>query len=485
MRIVLSTPPGKTTELWPPLGLLYIASGVRAGRGDDVKVIDAFCENLTAEELARRVVAAEPDVFGINCSTHTFLDAMGALEAISKALPDAKLVMGGFHATFAAEQILQKHPSVDYIIKGEAERSFPQLLDSIDGKIPLADVEGISYLDGGVYHSNKPARIDSLDELPFPDRSLVSEVEYGYSHQNIKLTFGKFTTLCTSRGCPYSCSYCSCAAFSQRRWRPRSAENVAAEIEALYRDGYESCVFVDDNFSLDPKRVFAICEKIKERRIKMDLCCEARVDGVSPELLRAMKGAGFNVIYFGAESACQHVLDYYNKTITPEKTRKGVEMAKRAGMIVISSFIFGAPVESSEDMRKTIQFIRDTKPHAIQINILDCLIGTPIWDDLVEKGIPKPDDWSRNHRIYEYNKGAMSRKELETMVNEGYAAYVGAWKSWQLVPELASLLIKNRVSRKVILGNVFNPDVRRRISEGMRKDAVQGLDSFEASPTAR
>lgn len=470
MRVLLATPPGKTTELWPPLGLLYIASSLKASRQDDIEIVDAFCENLTNEQLVERVVAARPDVFGINCSTHTFLGAAAALASIKKRLPDAKIVMGGFHATFEAERILRSSPQVDYVVKGEAERSFPRLLDAIEGRADIASVEGAYYLKGGECRGSPPGRIDDLDSLPFPDRSLVPKVEYGYYHENIKLTFGKFTTICTSRGCPYACRYCSCAAFSQRHWRPRSAENVVAELEELYRDGYECCVFVDDNFSLDKKRVQKICALIREKRIKMDFYCEARVDGVSLELLKTMKKAGFNVIYFGTESACQHVLDYYDKTITAEKAMKAIAAAKQAGMIVVSSFIFGAPVESGEDMRRTIDFIRSSRPHAIQINILDCLVGTPIWDELITKGIPKEGDWMRNHRIYEYGGSPLSRQELESMVDEGYAAYVESWKSWSLVPELARLLINNRTSRKIIKGNVLNPDVRRRISEGMRKN---------------
>jgi len=481
---LLATPPGKTSELWPPLGLLYIASSLKASRHDEVEVIDAFCENLTRGQLVERVVAARPDVFGINCSTHTFLDASAALTGVRQRLPDTKLVMGGFHATFVAEQILRACPQVDYVVKGEAERAFPKLLDAIEGRIDVSDVEGVSYLMDGGCRNNPPGRVDDLDSLPFPDRSLVPNVEYGYYHQNIKLTFGKFTTVCTSRGCPYTCRYCSCAAFSQRCWRPRSAENVVAELEGLYRDGYECCVFIDDNFSLDKKRVFKICDLIREKRIKMDFYCEARVDGVSSELLKAMKRAGFNVIYFGAESACQHVLDYYSKTITAEKAMRAIESAKQVGMIVVSSFIFGAPVESREDMRRTIDFIRGSRPHAIQINILDCLVGTPIWDDLVARGIPKDDDWMRNHRIYEYGGSPLSRKELESMVDEGYAAYVDSWKTWSIVPDLAKLLVMNRTSRRIVLGNVLNPDVRRRIAEGMKKTpASAGLSRPHETPS--
>src|SRR4030042_4402411 len=201
MRVLLATPPGKTTELWPPLGLLYIASSLKSVREDEVEVIDAFCENLTKEQLVERVVTVKPDVFGMNCYRHTFLDAAAALAMIKQRLPQTKIVMGGFHATFVAERILRACPQVDYIVKGAAERSSPKLLDAIESRVDIAGVEGISFIEDGMCRSNPPGRIDDLDSLSFPDRNIVPNVEYGYYHQNIKLTFGKFTTGCTARGC--------------------------------------------------------------------------------------------------------------------------------------------------------------------------------------------------------------------------------------------------------------------------------------------
>jgi len=468
MKILLSTPPGETTELWPPLGLLYIASNVRTQRDDDIKVIDAFCENLSKDALIDRIFREKPDIFGMNCSTHTFLSSIEALGDIRKILPDTILVLGGYHATFAAERILREYPFVDFIIKGEAEYAFPQLLQCIESGTRACDVEGISFMENGNHISNPLTLINDLDSLPFPDRELAQRVEYGYFHRNIRLTFGKFTTICTSRGCPYKCTYCSCTAFSQRKWRPRSAENVVDEIESIYSQGYECCVVVDDNLTHKRKRIEKICELIRSRKIKMQFYCEGRVDNASYSMLRNMKRAGFNVIYFGAESASQHVLDYYNKTITPAQAKKSIENAKRAGMVVVTSFIFGAPVESREDILNTVNFIRETRPHAIQINILDCLLGTPIWDDLLKDGAVRPDDWKTNHRIYEFNNNGLSRDELQELVQLGYAAYADAWKNKDGLRDFIKIMTANKSARSIIFGNIVNPRALRGISGGVQ-----------------
>lgn len=468
MKILLSTPPGQTTELWPPLGLLYIASSLRARGRKDVQVLDAFCRNLSADDLVAHVVRERPDIFGINCSTHTFLSAIGALEKIREALPETTLVMGGYHSTFAAEKILHAYPFVDYVIKGEAERAFPDLMDRLEAGAEPADVEGVSYRhDGGI--AGRPlAVIQDLDTLAFPDRTMLGDLDYGYFHQNIRLTFGKFTTIVSSRGCPFSCTYCSCAAFSRRRWRARSATNVVDELEGLYDDGYENVVFVDDNFTLKKSRVAEICDQIRERKIRMRFYCEGRVDNAPYELLRTMKRAGFEVMYFGVESPTPHVLEYYRKGITATQAQKAVADAKRAGMLVVTSFIIGAPGESSADIRRTIDFIRTLRPHAVQVNILDCLIGTPIWDGLVQDGLVEPDDWKRNHRIWEYQEDGLTQDGLGMLSRDAYEAHIQGWKSRGGLKDFVRMMGVNRTGRKVVLGNVLNPDVRRRLAEGFQ-----------------
>lgn len=441
---------------------------MRAQLNDEIKVVDAFCENLSKNDLVDRIKKEMPDVIGINCSTHTFLDAINVLRDVQRELPDAISILGGYHATFAAERILKEYPFVNFIIKGEAEHAFVQLLQCIrSGKKP-SKVDGISFLDNGKYISNESTLIRDLDSLPFPARDLAQVVDYGYFHKGIRLTFGKFTTINTSRGCPFHCSYCSCAAFSFRRWRHRSVDKVVDEIESLFNQGYENCVVIDDNFTLNQKRVEKICELIRSRRIRMQLYCEGRVDNAPYALLKKMKRAGFDAIFFGVESMSQKVLDYYNKTITPLQTRKAVENAKKAGMMVITSFIFGAPIQTRTDILNDIDFIKQLRPHGIQLNILDCVIGTSIWDDLTRSGLVAADDWKTNHRCHEYFKNSLSGTELENLVNKGYAAYLNAWKNMAGLKDFLKFLMINKTGRRIVFGNIFNPNVKTRLSRNMQ-----------------
>lgn len=426
-------------------------------------VIDAFSENLESEELVSRIRAEKPDVVGFNCSTHTFLDTLSVIRKVKDALPESIMVLGGYHATFTSGKILQEYDVIDFLIKGEGEESFVELLDRLERGEDLSGIPGLGFRDEGVLVDNDFQLIKDLDSLPFPDRQLVNGIDYGYTHQGIPLTPGKFTTICTSRGCPFRCTYCSCSALSKGRWRKRSAENVIEELQMLFNQGFETCVFVDDSFTQDRKRVKEICRMIRERGINMRMYCEGRVDRADLDLLKDMKRAGFDVIYFGAESASEHVLDYYNKRTSPSQIRQAVRNAKKVGMLAVTSYIVGAPVETRRDIDKTIDFIRETKPHGVQINILDCLVGTPIWDDLEAKGIPKENDWKTNHRIYEYFD-LLTKEELDEIANEGYKAHLDGWMRPRSILEVGRLFFANNSLRKIIWANIRNPNLRKRVA---------------------
>jgi anaerobic magnesium-protoporphyrin IX monomethyl ester cyclase len=477
MKVLLSTPPGKTSERWPPLGLLYIASSIKENRNDDVVVIDAFCENLDKDELVSRIVSHNPDVVGFNCSTHTFIDTLDVLRELKHSLDNVITVLGGYHATFTSRRILNEYEFIDFLIKGEGEESFVELLDHLESGDPLSEIPGLGFKHDGIIVNNDFQLIQDLDSIPFPDRDFVADIDYGYAHQGISLTPGKFTTICTSRGCPFRCTYCSCTALSKGKWRKRSSKNVVDELKVLSDQGYETCVFVDDSFTQDRKRVREICRLIRENDIRMRLYCEGRVDRANLDLLKDMKRSGFDVIYFGAESASEEVLEYYNKRTNPNQIREAVNNAKKAGMLAVTSYIVGAPVETREDIDLTIDLIKETRPHGIQMNILDCLVGTPIWDNLETNGITGPNDWKTNHRIYEYYD-RFTKEELDEMANEGYKAHIDGWMRPRSLLEIGRLFLANSSLRRIIWANFRNPNLRRRVSSSeIYKDLESSYDS--------
>lgn len=464
MKILLSTPPGKSSECWPPLGLLYLASSLKKQRGDKVRVFDAFCLNMDSSTLVSEIEKEAPDVLGMNCSTHMFLDTMKVVSEVKMRMPDITVILGGYHPTFTSKEILASYEEVDFIVRGEGELVLPQLLDFIEKNQRPYSLSGVAFRDGRKIVQNEFDLIRDLDSLPFPDRHLVADVEYGYSHLGVPLTFGKLTTICSSRGCPHECTYCSCSRLMKKKYRERSPSNVIDELIQIESQGYKNCIFVDDNFTLNRKRVIELCRLIRRERLDLRFYAEGRVDRADISLLKEMKKAGFEVIYFGAESASARVLSYYKKGCKPDEIRNAIRNAKKAGLLVVASFIIGAPIENHDDVMMTLDLIEETYPHAIQINILDCLVGTPMWENFDSLGLIGGDDWKTNHRIFEYPVTPFSKEELDTFVRLGYSRLFNKWKKPKSLLSLFLSLTKNRVLRNILFYNLRNPAARQLIS---------------------
>ncbi|GAG60670.1 unnamed protein product, partial [marine sediment metagenome] len=316
---------------WPPLGLLYLGA-VLEKSGHEVKVIDNARIQLPVEKIVERVKREDPGVLGVSTLTPTFKQGIKIASAIKAELPDLKIVFGNYHATFTYERLLTKYPFVDYVALGEGEQIFLELVNALERNEEIKKIKGIAFRhDGRVVKTPPRQFIQNLDELPLPDRTLL-EQEYHSEVVGMLGSSGKFTTMLTSRGCPYNCRYCACSAFSLRKVRFRSPKSVVAEMGLLQMEGYEEVGFVDDNLLLDRHRMEKICDLLKENGIKLTLWAEGRVDQASREVLRKFARVGCKTIYFGVESGNQKVLNYYGKNISPELSRKAMRNCKDAGI---------------------------------------------------------------------------------------------------------------------------------------------------------
>ncbi|HSV42625.1 MAG TPA: hypothetical protein VLH13_04355, partial [Methanomassiliicoccales archaeon] len=130
-------------------------------------------------------------------------------------------------------------------------------------------------------------------------------------------------------------------------------------------------------------------------------------------------------------------------------------------------FIFGAPSEGAEDVNDSIEFARRNRPHGVQFNILDCLVGTDIWEEMRKKGFVGEGDWVTNHRIYEYYMDGPGKDRLQALVDQAYATWLDGWKNISGIIELLRLLVNNGTARKVVLHNIMNPAVSRGIKNGL------------------
>ncbi len=372
---------------WPPLGILYCA-GVLREAGIEVSLLDQPAKHFSLDQTVNWVKKEDPDIIGFSVLLSTAKEAPKIAERVKAENPNITIVFGSHHATFNAERILKKYPFVDIVVRGEGEHTSLEIARCLEKQRELDKVEGVTFRKNGRIVSNpdRPLNKD-VDALPFPDRDLAG-VQYKSAIFGVKINSRKFTTILSSRGCPFNCSFCGIRKFTRRAWRPRSVENVMAELEYLQSEGYEQFLFADDNFTLNAKRVSKLCRSIKKEGMDIEWFCDSRVDHISYDMFRNMVNAGCKCLFFGIESANQRILDYYRKGITPEQSEKAVRKARKAGIdIIVGSFIVGAPDETQREVINTLQFANKLDIDVPDVNILGAQTGTDIWNDLVAKGL--------------------------------------------------------------------------------------------------
>jgi anaerobic magnesium-protoporphyrin IX monomethyl ester cyclase len=212
-------------------------------------------------------------------------------------------------------------------------------------------------------------------------------------------------------------------------------------------------MFVDDNFTLNPKRVIKFCQKIRNEKIDVEWICEGRVDQCSSNMLQEMVKAGCRMIYFGIESANQKVLDYYHKGITPKQSEMAVANARKSGVdVIVGSFIIGAPNETITDIQKTLDFIKRLELDIPQINLLEANPGTFIWEELKNKGLLNEENyWETGVFISDILQHAVSLNELRQMIADFYKYFL---KRPQFILKQILLTMRSLYRLNVVLNNL-------------------------------
>jgi len=454
---------------WPPLGILYCAV-VLMNEGIEVSILDQPAKGFSLNQTLSWVEREDPDILGFSVLLSAAKEAPRIAERVKAENPNITIVFGNYHATFNAEKILKKYRFVDVVARGEGEYTSLELAKCLEKNGNLAEVEGITYRNKGkiVSTPDRPL-IKNVDSLPFPDRNLT-HAQYTSAIFGVKVNTKKFTTLISSRGCPFRCSFCGIRKFARGMWRPRSVENVIEELELLQSEGYEQFLFADDNFTLNAKRVSKLCRRIKEEGMDIEWFCDSRVDHVSYDMFREMVRAGCRCLFFGIESANQRILDYYKKGITPEQSQSAVRKARKAGIdIIVGSFIVGAPDETRREIVNTLQFANKLNIDVPDVNILGAHTGIDIWNNLVARGlIDEEKSWETGVCIPKDLPTSVPYEEVRSLVYEYFRAFYLRPK--QLLTEILRTS-KSSFRIAAILNNVANfNQFTETLSQAIRRD---------------
>lgn len=380
MKILLINPPSgqprRPTLMVPPLGLAYLAAVLRQA-GYQVQVKDALAEGLGWEEFRDYLASQRPEILGLTGLSPTMATAF---KAVRLARPFAQtIIMGGPHVSVWGQEIFKQCPELDLGVVGEGEATVVELVAALArGGSP----QGIAGVMGRDFRGPRRQLLKDLDTLPFPARDLLPLSRYAYPFAKGK----RVTTLFTSRGCPYQCTFCDKSVFGSR-WRGRRAANILAEIDEIVKvHRINSLIIYDDLFTLDQERVQQVCEGILRRGYKLDWKCESRVNLVDLETLKLMKRAGCSLVAYGVESGNQKGLDYLHKKITVEQTRRAFALTHEAGLETLAYFILGIPVETYADELQTIRLACEINPTYAQFATLSPYYGTRLYEEAVKQG---------------------------------------------------------------------------------------------------
>jgi len=367
----------------PPLGMLYVAGALEVA-GYRVAVVDADGEGLNLAEFTARLRLLRPTVIGLSGMT-----PMRQLIARDLALVRPfcdRVVLGGVHATRFRAEVLDEFPAVDALVIGEGEEVAPALMEWWNQGAVGNPPAGVLVRGAPFEEASPPAK---LDALAWPARHLVPHSRYRYLFQ----TRPRFTTFISSRGCPFRCTFCD-KTVSGSAWRARSAEDVVDELDYLASAlGIGSVCIFDDNFTLRRRRVEEICEELLRRDVQIDWKCEARVDGITPDLAKLMARAGCKTVAFGVESGNQDSLDFLKKDQGVEQARAAIASCRSAGIETVAYVLVGIPGETPQSTLRTLDLARESQLDFIQFSTLSPFAGTELHD------LAKKEGWLRDTRV--------------------------------------------------------------------------------------
>jgi len=425
LKIALINPSLETNIYtpWVPLGILYLGTILKEN-GFKVELLDAAAKLYGKNDVLSWIKRLRPDIVGITVFTVAFLPTINLIKVVKNWNPSIKIVLGHYHPTMQAENILRKYGDyVDYCVRGEGEYTFLKLCEFLD-KNPDKDpvnIDGLTFKDSNqkiISTPDAPLIID-LDALPFPDRKLIN-YNYKWNFSGFEFSKSKLTSIISSRGCPFNCSYCACTKFAKRRFHPRSPENIVNELLLIEEQGYTELNFVDDNFTLNPKRAIKICELIKKEKIDINWHTDGRVDQTSQNMLNWMRKTGCKSLWFGFETVNQRILDLYNKKTKVTQFNEAIRKARKANIdLIVGLFMLGAPTETLAEVKNTINFAIKSDIDVPFFNVVEICPGIKFWDDYISKGIIKSNDKVKarvGKEIYEVERWETSTRVIDFLL---------------------------------------------------------------------
>jgi len=372
----------------PPLGLGCLAT-VIAREGHQVNIIDAGRENLSWDSFASLMKREEYDLIGIQMFSYEIPYVKRHIDLIKKYSPESFVVVGGPHISGDPVGTANYLGAMDFGFVGEAEIGLECFLrlgkEDYSNPTLLEEIPNLVWRREGRVAVNPRAPVQDPDDIRLPAWDLMDPRSYPSSTHGIFYRHTPVAPIVTSRGCPFSCTFCAARVLTGRVIRYRSVENVTGEIIFLHdRYGVKEFHIEDDNFTWKREYVTAFCREIIERDLGLAFALPngIRLDSLDREVLTLMERAGFYSLAVGIESGNDRILKLMKKHLTREVIREKIKLIKECtDMRVSGFFLIGYPGESEDEIGETISFSRELSLDLASFLITMPLPGSPLWDE--------------------------------------------------------------------------------------------------------
>lgn len=385
--IVLIHPP-RESSVWekrlgsklPPIGLASLAGYLRA-KNIRVTILDALNLEMTPAQVLEYLSEHAPAFAGLTATTNMIADAADLAGRIKAAFPEMTTIIGGTHVSAMPKETMETFEAFDLGVFGEGELTLHEV---VTAQSPSEKIKGILFRGpDGIVQTEPREFIQDLDTLPYPAYDLLPGFPDLYRPTPNNYSKLPVAPLISSRGCPYSCTFCDRAVFGQK-WRSNSIDYTLGLIEHLQSQYHikEIC-FYDDIFLIQKKKLYEFIEKKEARNVNIAWSCEGRIDQMDEQMLRDIRNAGCWQINYGIESGSQTILDTFNKKITVAQIRSTLAATRRAGLHSRAYLIIGAPTETPETLKETRQVIRSVPLSDIHISFFTPLPGAELYSQII------------------------------------------------------------------------------------------------------
>lgn len=458
----------------PSLGIASVGGNVDDRHSVHVADLVRWRGNLR-RHLTRALERLRPDLVGLSAMSWQYDTCVSIARLVREVLreirPQAKIALGGYHATLMAEELAFSPGAAlfDFLIRGEGEETFRRLANVVADGGSLADIPSLSWKneEGRFVHNPRGGILDLASiRRPIRDRRRLT---WGYH-----VLSEKIEVMETSRGCTRSCNFCSIRHMYGRAYRTYPIDRVIADLDDIHHRLKTRWVFLtDDNMVLDRRWVHEVCDAVIRRRYK-DLVLVVQADCVSmaenEDMVKHMAEAGFKSVFLGIENVSRENLELAHKRHSVEISRKAVEICHKYGMMVTGGLVLGFPDDDEASLIRNFAFFKSMGIEAAWCQLLTPYPKTGIRETLIREGlVTNPFDYRRYNGMWaNVRTRHLSEEELQRLFWRHKEEVLGWW-------EPSDLMRRHGRTWTNIWRYSFKPVLKYFHERHLRKVGVDGL----------